>query len=89
MVSRAGVARSAVSSLQPEALTAAIATTKAATTRRLSIAGVWRVLVQSFPSSVSSKNPTMRRSYSSGAASIAPVCPPGAAQYSFGPFAAS
>jgi hypothetical protein len=38
---------------------------------------------------VRSKKPTTRRSYSSGAASIAPVCPPGAAQYSFGPFAAS
>jgi hypothetical protein len=40
-------------------------------------------------SRVRSKNPTTRRSYSSGAASIAPVCPPGAAQYSFGPLAAS
>jgi hypothetical protein len=38
---------------------------------------------------VRSKNPTTRRSYSAGAASIAPVCPPGASQYSFGPFAAS
>ena len=38
---------------------------------------------------VRSKKPTTRRSYSSGAASKAPVWPPGAGQYSFGPFAAS
>ena len=38
---------------------------------------------------LSSKNPTTRRSYSSGAASIAPTCPPGATQSSFGPCAAS
>jgi hypothetical protein len=39
--------------------------------------------------SVLSKNATTRCSYSSGAASIAPTCPPGATQSSFGPVAAS